>query len=97
MARFKCQSGTTIGAPASLTERPLAAFDVQAVYNRDKNQVTIHATITDATPQAIHHLLADPRTDHNTPPPSDPGPALQDPVSHLTRHSPPGLTQCGPG
>ena len=64
-------------APAGLTERLLAAFDVQAVYNRDKNQVTIHATITDATPQAIHHLLADPRADHNTPPPppaSEPGP-----------------------
>jgi hypothetical protein len=38
------------GAPAALTERLLAVFDIKAVYNRDKHQVTIHATITDATP-----------------------------------------------
>ena len=72
------------GAPPALTERLLDAFDVQAVYNRDKHQVTIHATITDATPQALRDLLADPRADHNTPPASDPGTAPQDPVSHLT-------------
>ena len=62
-------------APAALTERLLDAFDIQAVYNRDKHQVTIHATITDATPQAVRDLLTDPRADHNshaqhqTPPP----------------------------
>ena len=33
---------------------------VQAVYNRDNDQVTIHATLTDATPQAIKDLLAGP-------------------------------------
>ena len=80
-------------APAALTERLLDAFDVQAVYNRDKNQVTIHATLTDATPQAIKDLLTDPRADHNTPLPSQPGPESQDHVSHLTRYtgsSPPG-------
>ena len=38
------------GAPAALTEKLLAVFDVKAVYNRDKHQVTIHATITGATP-----------------------------------------------
>ena len=48
-------------APAGLTERLLDAFDVQVVYNRDKHQVTIHATLTDATPQAIKDLLTDPR------------------------------------
>jgi Domain of unknown function (DUF397) len=37
------------GAPPALTERLLDAFDVQAVYNRDKHQVTIHATITGAS------------------------------------------------
>ena len=52
-------------APAALTERLLDAFDVQAVYNRDKGQVTIHATLTDATPQAIKDLLTDPRAGHN--------------------------------
>ena len=38
-------------APAALTERLLDAFDVQAVYNRDKNQVTIHATLTTPSPR----------------------------------------------
>ena len=56
------------GAPAALTERLLAAFDIQAVYNRDKHQVTIHATLTDATPQAVLDLLSDPRADHNRQP-----------------------------
>jgi len=80
-------------APASLTERLLDVFDMQAVYNRDKGQVTIHATVTDATPQAIRDLLTDPRADHTTPPPSQPGTTSQDHVSHLTRHTggrPPG-------
>jgi len=38
-------------APAVLTERLLDVFDMQAVYKRDKDQVTIHATLTDATPK----------------------------------------------
>ena len=74
-------------APAGLTERLLDGFDVQAIYNRDKNQVTIHATLTDATPQAIRDLLTDPRADHNTPRPSPPGTTGQDHVSHLTGHT----------
>jgi len=78
-------------APAALTERLLAAFDIQAIYNRDKHQVTIHATITDATPQAIQDLLTDPRADHNRqpapPPASGPAPAHQDHVAHLTGHT----------
>ena len=73
-------------APAGLTERLLDAFDIHAVYNRDKHQATIHATITDATPQAIRDLLADPRADHNTPA-SDPGTAPQDHGGHLTGHT----------
>ena len=59
-------------APAGLTERLLDVFDTHAVHNRDKNQVTIHATVTGATPQAIKDLLTDPRADHDTPPPSQP-------------------------
>jgi len=74
-------------APAGLTERLLDAFDVQAVYNRDKNQVTLHATLTDATPQASRDLLTDPRADHNSPRPSQPGTTGQDHVSHLTGHT----------
>jgi site-specific DNA recombinase len=38
-------------APDILVERLLALFDVRAVYNRDKHQLTIRATITDATPK----------------------------------------------
>jgi len=64
----------------------LDAFDIKAVYNRDKRQVTIHATITDATPQAIRDLLTDPRADHNAPP-SQPGTTGQDHISHLTGHT----------
>ena len=82
-------------APAALTERLLDAFDMQAVYNRDKDQVTIHATLTDSTPQAIKDLLTDPRADHNTPLPSQPATTSQDQVGHLAGHtgSPPGLTR----
>ena len=84
-------------APAALTERLLAAFDIQAVYNRDKHQVTIHATLTEATPQAVLDLLSDPRADHNrqpAPPPAS-APAPQDHVAHLTGHtgSSPGPAQ----
>ena len=50
-----------------------AAEQRRRTYNRDKHQVTIHATITGATPQALRDLLAEPRADHSTPPASDPG------------------------
>ena len=49
--------GRLTDAPAALTERLLAAFDIQAIYNRDKDQVTIYATLTDTTPHAIKDLL----------------------------------------
>jgi site-specific DNA recombinase len=51
-------------APAGLTERLLDAFDIQAVYNRDKDQVTVHATLTDATPRssAAYSLTPAPTT-----------------------------------
>jgi hypothetical protein len=74
-------------APAGLTERLLDVFGIKAVYNRDKHQVTIHATITGATPQAVADLLTDPRADHNSQPASDPAPAPQDHVGHLTGHT----------
>ena len=87
------------GAPAALTERLLAAFDIKATYNRDKHQVTIHATLTDTTPQAVLDLLTDPRADHNRQPASASAP--QDHVAHLTgdtgssprANTAPGLTQ----
>ena len=49
--------------------------------------VTIHATLTDATPQAINDLLTDPRADHNTPLSSQPATTSQDHVGHLARHT----------
>jgi site-specific DNA recombinase len=71
-------------APVSLTEKLLAAFDIKAVYNRDKHQVTIHATITGATPQAVADLIAD----HNTRPAQpDTTAALQDHFGHLDGHT----------
>ena len=71
-------------APAPLVERLLALFDVCAVYNRDKHQLTIRATITDGTIQAVNDLLTDPRADHNQQA-SDPAPTGSDQVSHSTR------------
>jgi hypothetical protein len=50
------------GAPPGLAERLLEDFHIQAVYSKEHRQVTIRATITDATPQAVTQLLADPRT-----------------------------------
>ena len=72
-------------APAHLVEQLLDSFNVQAVYNNDLHQVTIHATLTDATPQAVTGLLAGPRADHNTPPPpaaTAPAATTQDDYSH---------------
>ena len=69
-------------APARLIEGLLDAFAVTAVYNNDLHQVTINATLTDATPQAITGLLNDPRTDQATPA-RTPAPATKDHFSHL--------------
>ena len=60
------------GAPAGLTEQLFEAFHVQAVYSKELHQVTIHVTITDATPQAIAQLLADPRITNATQPAATP-------------------------
>jgi hypothetical protein len=53
-------------APADLRARIYAAFDLHALYRADKNQATITAKITDATPQLIQALLDNPGTDHDT-------------------------------
>ncbi|MGH3193925.1 MAG: recombinase family protein [Streptosporangiaceae bacterium] len=53
-------------APGRIKEALLTAFDIQALYRNDKNQVTIWATITEDTPRTIAALLADPRTDSDT-------------------------------
>jgi site-specific DNA recombinase len=53
------------GAPAGLAEQLFEAFHLQAVFSKEHHQVTIRVTITDTTPEAITHLLADPRTTAN--------------------------------
>jgi len=53
-------------APDRIKEALLAAFDIQALYRNEKDQVTIWATLTDDTPRTIAALLADPRTDSDT-------------------------------
>jgi uncharacterized protein (DUF3084 family) len=49
------------GAPPGLAERLFEDFHIQAVYSKQHQQVTIHATITDTTPHAVARLLADHR------------------------------------
>jgi site-specific DNA recombinase len=53
-------------APDRIKQALLTAFDINALYNKDDNQVTIWATITSDIPRTIAALLSDPRTDHDT-------------------------------
>ncbi len=53
-------------APDRIKEALLAAFDIQALYRHDQNQVTIWASLTADTPRTIAALLNDPRTDSDT-------------------------------
>ena len=62
------------------TARPPTAFDIQAICTRDKYPVTIHATLTGATPQAVLDLLTDPHANHNTQSASGPAPKIMLPI-----------------
>ncbi len=75
------------------------AFDIQALYNTDTNQVTLRATITSSTPQAVASILAlagnDParRTPEPGPAPAPRAadstavyPSAQRPIARLTVH-----------
>jgi len=53
-------------APDRIKAALLTAFQVQALYNKDTDQVTIWATLTEDTPRTIAALLEDPRTDNDT-------------------------------
>ena len=53
-------------APDRIKEALLTAFDIQALYRHDQDQVTIWATLTEDTPRTIAALLDDPRTDSDT-------------------------------
>jgi len=46
-------------APARLWQQLLAALDIQALYNKNLHQATIHATITDSTPGTIAAIIND--------------------------------------
>jgi hypothetical protein len=52
-------------APTRLWQQLLAALDIQALYNKNLHQVTVHATITDTTAQAVAAITAD-ADDHPT-------------------------------
>jgi len=95
-------AGIFAQAPDRIQQAILAAFQVQALYNNDDNQVTIRATITSDTPRAIAALLADPRTDDDSPADT---PTSTDAFSHLvstpnlrvTVHDHPLILICGAG
>jgi DNA invertase Pin-like site-specific DNA recombinase len=70
-------------APDRIKAALLDAFQIQALYNKDMNQVTIWATLTEDTPRTIAALLEDPRTGNDTAArPAPPAPAA---VSQLER------------
>ena len=45
-------------APPRLEQQLYAAFDVQALYNKNLHQVTINVTITESTPRAVAAIAA---------------------------------------
>jgi hypothetical protein len=61
--------GLLLDAPDTIREALYAAFGIHCLYRQEKQQVTIWATLTDNTPQAITALLNDPRTDSIEPAP----------------------------
>ena len=55
------------GMPASIQARLFAAFGLELIYNKQDHQVTIYATITPSTPQALADIIA------TSEPPAAPG------------------------
>jgi hypothetical protein len=45
-------------APARRQQQLYQAFDLQALYNKNLHQVTIHVTITDTTPRALAAIIS---------------------------------------
>jgi hypothetical protein len=77
--------GILAEAPEPLKEKLLAALDVQCLYRKDKNQVSIWVTITDTTPATLAALLGDPRADHHQ---TDPQTPAQHAASGVLAQSP---------
>jgi site-specific DNA recombinase len=62
------------------------AFDIQALYKDDMNQVTFFATITTSTPHAVAAILTDAGYDPTTTSPGEsPAPATNTPIYPLTQ------------
>jgi hypothetical protein len=59
-------AGVLPQAPARIKQALFTAFDIYALYNKETDQVTIRASLTQDTPGIIAALLADPRTDDDT-------------------------------
>jgi hypothetical protein len=49
-------------APDRLKQKLIDAFDIQALYNKAGNQITLWATITPSTPAALAAIIADSET-----------------------------------
>ncbi len=64
-------------APDRIKQKLFDAFDIQALYSKTHNQVTLWATITPATPAALAAIIADSETPDLT---------AQDHVSDLASH-----------
>jgi hypothetical protein len=62
-------------APDRVKEAICAGFDIHVLYRKDRDQVTIWATITPATPATIAALIDGTRTDDDTHP-GAPAPAV---------------------
>jgi hypothetical protein len=61
------------------------AFDIQALYKHDMNQVSLFATITTSTPQAVAAILADAGYDPTTSAGQPPAPADSAPIYPLAQ------------
>src|ERR1039457_6757578 len=75
-------AGILPDAPDRIKLALLAAFDINALSNKDADQVTVWATITSDTPRPVAALLNDPRTD------DDPGQPATAPISQLGQNTP---------
>jgi hypothetical protein len=72
---------TTDLHPEAIQAALYQAFDIQALYNTDMHQVTIFATITTSTPQAVAAILADTGHDPTTQPAASPAPPRPSPLA----------------
>jgi hypothetical protein len=88
-AELPTAAGVMMDAPDRIKAALMAAFDIYALYNKDTDQVTIRASITEDTPRTIAALLADPRTDDDTGQARAPAPGTAPRLATVS-HSRPG-------